>query len=163
MFANLIFFQKSGTETYFDTSTAIIGLVLLGRYLETRAKNQASGAIKALLMLYPTTASVLRHGKPKEVSVEEVTRGDFLLAKPGERLAVDGVVVEGNSYVDESMLTGESTPVKKGIGDNVYSATVNGTGTLTFKATKIGSETALAHIIQVVAVSYTHLTLPTKA
>jgi Cu+-exporting ATPase len=150
LFVDTSFFQQSGTDTYFDTSTAIIGIVLLGRYLEARARSRASGAIKALLTLNPTTASILRHGTTREVRIEEVTTGDLVLTRPGEKLAVDGIVVDGSSHVDESMLTGESIPVKKVVGDTVYSATVNGTGTLTFKATKIGSETALARIIQIV-------------
>ena len=150
LLADLSFFQDSGTETYFDTSTAIIGLVLLGRYLEARAKSRAAGAIRSLMMLQPTTARVLRDGATTEVPIEDVAPNDLVLTRPGERLAVDGVVVEGRSHVDQSMLTGESVPVRKGEGDPVYGGTVNGTGALTFKATKVGRETALAQIVQLV-------------
>ena len=150
LLADLSFFRDSGTETYFDTSTAIIGLVLLGRYLEARAKSRAAGAIRSLMMLQPTTARVVRDGAVTEMAIEEVAPDDLVLTRPGERLAVDGVVVEGSSHVDESMLTGESIPVRKGEGDPVYGGTVNGTGALTFKATKVGRETALAQIVQLV-------------
>ena len=148
--ADLAFFRESGGETYFDTSAAIIGLVLLGRYMEARAKSRASGAIRSLMTLQPATTRVMRDGAAREAAVEEVALGDLLLARPGERLAVDGVVVEGSSRVDESMLTGESSPASKGEGDPVYGGTVNGTGALTFRATKVGGDTALAQIVRLV-------------
>ena len=131
------FFAGYGAETYFDTSTAIIGLVLVGRYLEARAKGRASDAIKALMGLRPRTALVVRDGQEITTPIEDVATGDLVLVKPGERVAVDGEVVNGVSWVDESMLTGESAPVEKALGAQVYGATVNGTGSFTFRATKV--------------------------
>ncbi len=137
-------------NTYFDTSTAIIGLVLLGRYLEARARRRASDAVRSLIALQPRQARVLRDGLEMEVDVEEVSTGDIVLVRPGERLPVDGEVVEGSSSVDESMLTGESLPVDKGPGDQVYGATVNTTGAFSLAATKVGRESALARIVRLV-------------
>ena len=144
------FFAGYGAETYFDTSTAIIGLVLVGRYLEARAKGRASNAIKALMGLQPRTALVVRDGQQITMPIEDVAVGDLVLVKPGEKVAVDGEVVSGVSGVDESMLTGESAPVEKPPGAQVYGATVNGTGSFTFRATKVGKDTALSQIIRLV-------------
>ena len=138
-------FDSYDAETYFDTSTAIIGLVLLGRYLEARAKGRASGAIKALMGLQPKTARVVREDAEVDLAV-----GDLVRVRPGERVAADGEVVDGVSWVDESMLTGESVPVEKRPGTPVFGATVNTTGSFTFRATKTGQETALSQIIRLV-------------
>ena len=137
-------------ETYFDTSTAIIGLVLLGRFLEARAKGRASGALRALAGLGAKTARVLRNGVESDIPIEDVVVGDLVLVRPGERVATDGEVVEGRSWVDESMLTGESVPVEKGAGARVYGATVNGAGSFTFRATGVGRDTVLSHIMRLV-------------
>ena len=144
------FFEGYEAESYFDTSTAIIGLVLLGRYLEARAKGRTSSAMRALMDLRPKTALVVRDGHELDMPVEDVVSGDVVLVKPGQRVAVDGEVVEGISWVDESMLTGESAPVEKSPGTLVYGATVNTTGSFTFRATKTGKDTVLSQIIRLV-------------
>ena len=143
-------FQGYDAETFFDTSTAIIGLVLLGRYLEARAKGRASNAIKALMGLQPRTARVVRHGQELDIPLEEVVEGDVVRVRPGEKVAVDGEVVDGLSWVDESMLTGESNPVEKSPGSQAYGATVNTTGSFTYRATKVGKDTVLSQIIRLV-------------
>lgn len=135
---------------YFETSAVIITLVRLGKYLEAKAKSGASEAIRKLLFLKPSKASVLRNGIEVEVNAEEVQIGDVVVVRPGEKVPVDGVVLEGESSVDESMLTGESLPVEKQPGSPVYGATMNRNGRLIFKATKVGRETVLAQIIQLV-------------
>ena len=137
-------------ETYFDTSTAIIGLVLLGRFLEARAKGRASGALRALAGLGAKTARVMRNDVESDIPIEDVVVGDIVLVRPGEKVATDGEVVEGRSWVDESMLTGESVPVEKGVGARVYGATVNGAGSFTFRATGVGRDTVLSHIMRLV-------------
>ena len=145
-------FRSAGIEpqTYFDSSTAIVGLVLMGRWLEARAKSRTVGAIKELLGLQATSARIVRGGREIDVPLEEVRVGDLVRVRPGERLPVDGRVVEGNSEVEESMLTGEPVPVEKGPGDQVIGATMNGHGTLLFRATRVGRDTALAHIVELV-------------
>jgi Cu+-exporting ATPase len=135
---------------YFDTSAAIIALVLLGRFLEARARGQTSEAIKRLIGMQPKTALVVREGEQKEIPVEEVQVGDFILVRPGERVPVDGIVRQGYSSVDESMITGESIPVEKKVGDEVIGATINKTGSLEIEASKVGKETVLAHIVRMV-------------
>ena len=144
------FFEGRSAEAYFDTSTAIIGLVLLGRFLEARAKSHASDAIKALMGLQPKTARVSRDGRDVDVPIEDLVVGDLVIVRPGERIAVDGEVVDGASSVDESMLTGESVPLDKSPGDDVFGATLNTTGGFTFRATKVGRDTMLAQIIRLV-------------
>jgi Cu+-exporting ATPase len=145
-------FRSAGIEpqTYFDSSTAIVGLVLMGRWLEARAKSRTVGAIKELLGLQATSARIVRGGREIDVPLEEVRVGDLVRVRPGERLPVDGRVVEGQSEVDESMLTGEPVPVEKGPSDQVIGATMNGHGTLLFRATRVGRDTALAHIVELV-------------
>lgn len=135
---------------YFDTSAAIITLVLLGRFLEARAKGQTSAAIKKLIGLRPTTAIVIRNGEEREIPVEDVQVGDLILMRPGERVPVDGIVRSGYSSIDESMITGESLPVEKRVGDGVIGATINKTGSFQFEATKVGKDTTLAQIIRLV-------------
>ena len=150
VFAGSTVLEGRASGTYFDTSTAIVGLVLLGRYLEIRAKGRASNAVRALIGLQPKRARVLRDGREFDVDVEDVVPGDVVLVRPGERLPVDGEVLEGASSVDESMLTGESVPVEKAPGDTVYGATVNTTGGFSFRATKVGRDSALAQIARLV-------------
>ncbi len=135
---------------YFDTSTIIIGLILLGRYFEARAKSATSNAIKKLIGLQAKTARVVRDGNEIDIPLEQVQIGDMLRVKPGEKIPVDGEVVEGQSSVDESMLTGESIPVEKQIGDTVIGATINKHGTFLYKANKIGQDTMLSQIIKLV-------------
>jgi len=135
---------------YFETAAVIITLIRLGKFLEVRAKGRTSDAIKKLLNLQAKTARVLRDGKELEVKVSEVVVGDVLIARPGEKIAVDGVVMEGYTAVDESMLTGESLPVEKRIGDGVVGSTLNKMGMIRYEATKVGKETALAQIIKLV-------------
>ena len=137
-------------HVYFETAAVIITLIRLGKFLEARAKGRTSEAIKKLMGLHAKTARVVREGVEQEVPVEAVRVGDLVLVRPGEKIPVDGVVVEGRSVVDESMLTGESLPVEKGSGDPVIGATLNKLGLLKFEVTKVGKETALAQIIHLV-------------
>jgi Cu+-exporting ATPase len=137
-------------HVYYETAAVIITLIKLGKFLEARAKGRTSEAIKKLMGLRARTARVIRDGGEAEVSIDDVRVGDILLVKPGEKIPVDGVVVEGRSSVDESMLTGESLPVEKKQGDTVIGATLNKLGMLKFEATKVGRETALAQIIKLV-------------
>ncbi len=142
--------QGLGEPMYFDSSAFIITLILTGRLLEARAKGQTGAAIKALIGLQPRTARVVRGGVETDVPVAEVLAGDRVVVRPGEKVPVDGVVEEGSSPVDESMLTGEPIPVGKHPGDEVIGATLNTTGSFTLRATKVGSETALAQIVRLV-------------
>ncbi|HEX9617526.1 MAG TPA: heavy metal translocating P-type ATPase [Anaerolineales bacterium] len=137
-------------HVYFETAAVIITLIKLGKYLEAKAKGQTSEAIKKLMGMRAKTARVIRDGQELEVPADEVRVGDLVLVRPGEKIPVDGVVVEGRSAVDESMLTGESLPVEKGPGDSVIGATLNKLGLIQFEATKVGKETALAQIIRLV-------------
>jgi len=135
---------------YFHTSAAIITLILLGRFLEARARGRTSEAIKKLIGMQPKTALVIHEGEQREIPVEEVQVGDLILVRPGERVTVDGIVHQGYSSVDESMITGESIPVEKKVGDEVIGATINKTGSLEIEATKVGKDTTLAHIVRMV-------------
>jgi Cu+-exporting ATPase len=137
-------------HVYFETAAVIITLIKLGKYLEARAKGRTSEAIKKLMGLRAKSARVVRDGHEMEVPVDEVRVGDMVIVRPGEKIPVDGVIVEGRSAVDESMLTGESLPVEKGPGDAVIGATLNKLGLFKFEATKVGKETALAQIIRLV-------------
>jgi Cu+-exporting ATPase len=135
---------------YFETAGVIITLILLGKYLEAVSKGKTSEAIKKLMGLAPKTAIILQDGKEIEVPIDEVEIGDVILVKPGDKIPVDGVVLEGHTAIDESMLTGESMPVDKKAGDTIFAASINKNGTVTFKATKVGGDTALAQIIKLV-------------
>ncbi|MDO8585174.1 MAG: heavy metal translocating P-type ATPase [bacterium] len=135
---------------YFDTGAIIIGLILLGRYFEAKAKAGTSEAIKKLIGLQAKTARVLRDGKEIDIPISEVMIGDIIRVRPGEKIPVDGVITDGESSIDESMITGESMPADKAKGDSVVGATMNKTGTFMFKATKVGSDTMLARIIKLV-------------
>ncbi len=146
------FFTGAGFElhVYYDGAAMIITLVLLGRFLEIKARGRTSEAIKRLMKLTPKTARVLRNGNEIDIAIEEVVKGDLILVRPGERIPTDGVVQSGRSSVDESMLTGESLPVSKETGSEIFAGTINQSGSFTFGATKVGSETALAQIIRLV-------------
>jgi len=146
----LILFPILGTHVYFETSAVIITLIKLGKMLESRTKGKTGGAIRKLMGLRPKTAHIIQDGEEKEISLTRVTVGDLLLVRPGERIPVDGVVVEGISAVDESMLTGEPLPLDKTVGDRVVGGTINTDGLLKFTATHVGKATALAQIIRLV-------------
>lgn len=137
-------------ELYFETAGVIVTLILLGKYLEAVAKGRTSEAIKKLMGLAPKTAVVVTSGQEVVIPIEEVEVGDLILVRPGERIPVDGVVVSGHTSVDESMLTGESIPVEKEVGDEVVGASINQNGTITFKASRVGRDTVLAQIIKLV-------------
>lgn len=137
-------------HVYFETAAVIITLIKLGKYLEAKAKGRTSDAIKKLMNLRAATARVVRDGKEIEIPTDEVTIGDVVLVRPGEKIPVDGVVIEGRTTIDESMLTGESMPVEKKAGDIVIGATLNKVGLIRFEATKVGKETALAQIVKLV-------------
>lgn len=137
-------------HTYYDVTIVVIAFITLGKYLEAKAKIKTGDAIEKLLNLQAKTAIVIRGGKEQEVSINEVVHGDSIVVKPGGRIPVDGTVSEGSSFIDESMITGESMPIEKNTGDSVVAGTINTTGSFVFKATKVGSETLLAHIIKMV-------------
>ena len=139
-----------GQYVYFDTAALIITLIYLGKYLEAAAKGRTGEAIKALMGLQPRTARVIRNGQERDLPIAQVVSGDALLVRPGERVPVDGVVTGGESAVDEAMITGESLPVRKGQGDDVIGATVNGAGLLHIEATRVGRDTVLAGIVRLV-------------
>ncbi|MGH7556715.1 MAG: heavy metal translocating P-type ATPase, partial [Gemmatimonadota bacterium] len=145
-------FRAAGIEpaVYFEAAATIVTLILLGTWLETRARGRTGQAIRALLDLRPEVARVRRDGREIEVPVEDLEPGDGVVVRPGERVAVDGEVLEGRTTVDESMLTGESMPVEKGPGDEVVGGTVNRAGLIAFRATKVGVDTALAQIVRLV-------------
>src|SRR3712207_5680187 len=137
-------------HVYFETALVIVGLVLMGRWLELRAKKRTADSIKALVGLTPPTARVLRDGHEVDVPVEDVRVGDLVRVRPGEKIPVDGDVTDGSSNVEESMVTGESAPVHKTPGDTVIGATLNRTGTLVVRVTAVGADTTLAQIIRLV-------------
>jgi Cu+-exporting ATPase len=142
--------MASDVPVYFEAAGVIIALILLGRMLESKAKARTSDAIKKLVGLQAKTARVVRDGEERDVAIEEVLRGDTVIVRPGEKIPVDGVVLSGSSAVDESMLTGESIPVEKSEGDEVFGATINKTGSFKLEATKVGKETVLHQIIKMV-------------
>jgi P-type Cu+ transporter len=142
--------EAHGVELYYETSSILITLIILGKLFEAKAKGRSSEAIKKLMGLQAKTATVERNGQEQEIPLEEVVVGDILYIKPGEKIPVDGKIIEGNSAIDESMLTGESVPVDKTIGDDVIGATLNKNGFLKIEAKKVGRDTALAQIIKVV-------------
>jgi P-type E1-E2 ATPase len=138
-------------QTYFDTAVVITALVLLGQVLELRARSRTSSALKQLLGLAPRTARLIRVGQEIDVPITDVHVGDVLRVRPGEKVPVDGVVIQGHSAVDESMVTGEPIPVEKSVGDRVTGGTINTTGTLLFKAERVGADTLLSQIVRMVA------------
>ncbi|KGM36280.1 heavy metal translocating P-type ATPase [Streptococcus sinensis] len=137
-------------QLYFESVSVIISLVLLGKYMESSAKGRTSQAIQSLIKLLPSQATVIRYGQAVVIDTEEIKLGDIVRIKPGERMPVDGVVTEGQTYVDESMMTGESLPVEKKVGDTITSATLNQNGTIDYEATKVGANTTLAQIVRLV-------------
>ena len=141
---------KWSMDLYFESSGMILTLITLGKFLETRSRGKTSQAISRLMDLAPKTACVLRDGQEVELPVEEVQAGDLLLVRPGQSIPVDGVVTDGTSSVDESAITGESIPVEKAVGDKVIAATINRTGALVFRATRVGEDTTLSQIIRLV-------------
>ena len=147
---SLYFTIVGGGNLYYDSAAFILTLITLGRYLEARARGRASDAIRKLLDLAPPEASVVREGEEVRVPAEQVQVGDLIVVRPGERIAVDGRVVEGASAVDESMITGESIPAEKSPGDEVIGGTINQTGVLRFEATRVGADTALQQIVELV-------------
>ena len=136
--------------TYFDSAAIIIGLVLAGRWLEARAKFETAGAVRRLAGLQPRTARVVRDGRELDIPLDQVAAGDLVRVRPGEKVPVDGRILEGSSAVDESMLTGEAIPLAKGAGDEVIGGTINATGTFVFRATRVGGDTVLAQIMRLV-------------
>jgi P-type Cu+ transporter len=150
-FAYSLWGMFAGLHLYFETGAVITALILLGRYFEARSRGQASAAIERLLDLGVKTARVIRAGAEQDIAIDDVVVGDGLLVKPGEKIPVDGKVIEGRSTVDESMLTGESMPASKTAGDDVFGATLNISGALRMQATKVGQDTTLAQIVKLVA------------
>ncbi|MBT7087057.1 MAG: heavy metal translocating P-type ATPase [Desulfobacterales bacterium] len=146
----VLLFPFFGSHVYFETSAVIITLIKLGKMLESRTKARTGGAIRKLIGLSPKTAFIIENGEEKEIPLVHVKAGDTVIVRPGERIPVDGIVLEGESSIDESMLTGESLPVDKYIDDIVTGGTINGEGLIQFKATRVGKETALAQIIKLV-------------
>ena len=146
----LINASHSAEHIYFDTATTIITLILLGKLLEARAKNRTGDAIKKLIGLQPKTAFVLRNEMEIEIPAEAIVNGDVIVVKPGGKIPVDGIVIKGNTSIDESMITGESIPVEKSADDKVIGGTINKNGSIEFRATAIGKDTVIAHIIKMV-------------
>ena len=137
-------------QLYFESVAVIIALVLLGKYLESSAKGKTSQAIQSLLELVPSQATVIRYGEAVTIDTEDIRVGDIIRIKPGERMPVDGLVTEGQTFVDESMMTGESVPIEKKVGDTITSATINQNGSIDYQATRVGSDTTLAQIVRLV-------------
>ena len=137
-------------QLYFESVAVIIALVLLGKYLESSAKGRTSQAIQSLLELVPSQATVIRYGEAVTIDTEDIRVGDIVRIKPGERMPVDGLVTEGQTFVDESMMTGESIPIEKKVGDTITSATINQNGSIDYQATRVGSDTTLAQIVRLV-------------
>lgn len=137
-------------QLYFESVAVIIALVLLGKYLESSAKGRTSQAIQSLLELVPSQATVIRYGEAVMIDTEDIRVGDIIRIKPGERMPVDGLVTEGQTFVDESMMTGESVPIEKKVGDTITSATINQNGSIDYQATRVGSDTTLAQIVRLV-------------
>lgn len=156
----IVYFSKTGSfigvggekipDLYFEVAAFLITFVILGKWLESRAKGKTSSAIKKLMGLQAKTARIKRDGVEKDIPVEEVQKGDIVIVRPGEKIPVDGKIINGHSSVDESMITGESIPVEKQVGDMVIGATINKAGSFEFEATRVGSETALAQIIRLI-------------
>jgi Cu+-exporting ATPase len=147
----VLFFPSIFPDVYFEAAAVITVLVLLGQVLELRARSKTSKAIKALLNLAPAMATVIRNGKEESIPLEQVNRGDRLRVRPGEKIPVDGVIIDGQSVLDESMITGESIPVEKSTGDKVTGATLSGTGSFIMEAKAVGNETLLARIVHMVS------------
>jgi Cu+-exporting ATPase len=149
-FYSVFLFLIGSMELYFETSSVLITIVIFGRYLEAKAKGKTSDAIKSLMNLSAKTATVIRNNQELTIKVDDVLEGDIILVKPGEKVPVDGVIIEGRSSIDESMITGESIPIEKNVEDNVIGSTINKHGSFKFKATKIGANTTLSQIIKLI-------------
>ncbi|MSS77079.1 heavy metal translocating P-type ATPase [Anaerococcus sp. WCA-380-WT-2B] len=149
-FDNLEIVEMYRHNLYFESAAMILTLITLGKYFEKRSKGETKKSLESLMNLAPKTARVIVNGVEREVSVDELNKGDLIIVRPGESIPVDGIIKKGSSLVDESAITGESMPVNKGVGDEVISATINNQGTFTFKATKVGEDTTLAKIIELV-------------
>ena len=147
---SVILFPSLGSSVYFETSAILITFIILGKWMEAVSKGKASEAIKKLIGLQPKTATIIRRGKEIQIPIRDVKVGDIILVRPGQKIPVDGKVVEGSSSVNESMITGESIPVEKRKGDTVIGATINKNGSFKFRATKVGSQTVLNQIIKLV-------------
>jgi P-type Cu+ transporter len=150
LFSTVLLLSGAAGHVYFETAALIIALILLGKWLESRAKRMTSAAIRALIQLQPQSARVIRGTQEIDLPLRDVRSGDMIIARPGERIAVDGVIVSGRTAIDESMLTGESMPVEKAAGDRVFGATINRSGSIQFRATRIGKDSALAQIVRLV-------------
>ena len=153
LFATIMIVLGNGSyagNLYYESAAVILTLITLGKYFEALSKGKTSEAIKKLMGLAPKTATILRDGEEVEISVDEVRVGDIVIVKPGEKMPVDGIVIEGTTSVDEAMLTGESIPVEKSAGSNIIGASINKTGTIRYEATKVGKDTALSQIIKLV-------------
>lgn len=150
LFPQVLIAEGLPADVYYESAAVILTLVLLGRLLEARARGQTSAAIRRLLQLQPPTARVLREGQPIEIPVSQVVVGDLVQVRPGEKIPTDGVVVEGSSWVEESMLTGEPTPVAKAAGDSVIGASMNRSGSFCFRVSRVGGDTVLAQIVELV-------------
>ena len=150
LFPNFFANQGLKGEVYYESAAVIITLILLGRLFEHRAKKQTSSAIKKLLQLGTKTAKVIRDGQEQDIPIEQVQIQDIIIVRPGEKIPVDGEIIQGESTIDEAMVTGESEPVKKTVGDEVIGATINKTGSFKFRATRVGKDTVLAQIVELV-------------
>jgi Cu+-exporting ATPase len=150
LFPQVLIAEGLPADVYYESAAVILTLVLLGRLLEARARGQTSAAIRRLLQLQPPTARVLRQGQPIEIPVSQVVVGDLVQVRPGEKIPTDGVVLEGSSWVEESMLTGEPTPVAKAAGDSVIGASMNRSGSFCFRVSRVGGDTVLAQIVELV-------------
>jgi Cu+-exporting ATPase len=150
LFSTGLMISGASGHVYFETAALIIALILLGKWLEARAKRMTGAAIRALIQLQPQSARVIRGTQEIDLPLRDVRSGDMVIARPGERIAVDGVIVSGRTAVDESMLTGESMPVEKTAGDRVFGATINRSGSIQYRATRIGKDSALAQIVRLV-------------
>ncbi|MEA5422146.1 copper-translocating P-type ATPase [Synechococcus sp. CCY9202] len=150
LFPQLLIAEGLPADVYYETAAVILTMVLLGNLLEARARGQTSEAIRRLLQLQPPTARVLRHGQPVQIPVSQLVVGDLVQVRPGEKLPTDGVVSEGSSWVEESMLTGEPTPVAKAVGDAVIGASMNRSGSFSFRVSRVGGDTVLAQIVELV-------------
>ena len=150
LFPNLLGFKEGDAHVYFDTATTIIALILMGRLLEARAKDKTSTAIKKLMGLQPKTARISRNGITSDIPISDVVQNDIIIVRPGEKIPVDGIIQNGNTSIDESMITGESIPVEKTTGQNVIGGTINKNGSIEFKATAVGKDTVISQIIKLV-------------
>ncbi len=150
IFPGFLVAQGLAVSVYYEVAAIVTTLILLGRFLENRARGETSTAIRKLIGLQARTARIIRHGQELDIAIEEVRLGDIVLVRPGEKIPVDGEVIEGSSTIDEAMVTGESVPVKKQPGDEVIGATINKTGSFKFRATRVGKDTVLAQIVKMV-------------